>query len=125
ELMVAVAIISVVAAIAYPSYKEYVNRANRTEGQSLLSDAAAAQERYQAQNFVYITDNTKLDKLGISATSKTKKYDLEVDSETGDGGYTLTAKQKFGDTTCGDLTLNALGDRDRKGSGKTIDECWR
>ncbi|MQK16898.1 prepilin-type N-terminal cleavage/methylation domain-containing protein, partial [Escherichia coli] len=52
ELMVAVAIISILAAIAYPSYREYVNRGNRSEGQALLSDAAAAQERYYAQNFV-------------------------------------------------------------------------
>lgn len=124
ELMVAVAIVSIVMAIAYPSYKEYANRANRTEGHSLLSDAAAAQERYYAQNFVYITTTANLTKLGIGTTSKTKKYDLEVSSVTNDGGYTLKAKQKFNDNACGDLTLTALGDRGRSGS-KSLDDCWR
>ena len=50
ELMIVVAIIGILAAIAYPSYDEYVKRSNRTEGQALLSDASARQERYFGQN---------------------------------------------------------------------------
>lgn len=125
ELMVAVAIISILAAIAYPSYREYVNRGNRSEGQALLSDAAAAQERYYAQNFVYITSPANLNKLGINTDSKTRKYTLSVSTVANDGGYTLTATQQFGDTACGNLTLDALGERKITGSGKTRDECWR
>ena len=50
EMMIVVAIIGILAAIAYPSYQEYVLRGNRSEGQALLNDAAARQERYFAQN---------------------------------------------------------------------------
>ncbi|HBP5388065.1 TPA: prepilin-type N-terminal cleavage/methylation domain-containing protein, partial [Pseudomonas aeruginosa] len=46
ELMIVVVIIAILAGIAYPSYDEYVKRGNRTEGQALLSEAAATQERY-------------------------------------------------------------------------------
>ena len=46
ELMITVAIIAILAAVAYPSYSEYVKRGNRSEGQALLNDTAALQERY-------------------------------------------------------------------------------
>ena len=45
ELMITVAVIAILAAVAMPSYREYVLRGNRLEAQSLLSDAAARQER--------------------------------------------------------------------------------
>ena len=60
ELMITVAIIGILAAIAYPSYTEYVLRSNRTEGQALLNDAAARQERYYAQNNTYADTPAKL-----------------------------------------------------------------
>ncbi len=135
EMMIVVAIIGILAAIAYPSYDEYVKRGNRTEGQALLSDASARQERYFGQNNAYITSDADIAKLGLKNgnTSETGKYELAVEVITDggspprpiDGGYTLTAKQKFGDTKCGNLTLNALGAKDRSGSGKTAAECWR
>ncbi len=125
EILVVVAIISILATIAYPSYREYVNRGNRSEGQALLSDTSAAQERYYAQNFVYITEDADIGKLNTRTTSPTGKYTLSVSSAAGDGGYTLTANQQFNDTDCGNLTLNALGVPGITGSGKTRDECWR
>ena len=127
ELMIVVAIIGILAAIAYPSYDEYVKRGNRTEGQALLSDASARQERYFGQNNAYITSDADIAKLGLrnGNTSETGKYTLSVGTNNGDGGYTLTAEQQFGDTKCGNLTLTALGAKDRTGSGKTAAECWR
>lgn len=46
ELMIVVGILGILAAIAYPNYMEYVQRSNRSEGQALLQDAAAGQERF-------------------------------------------------------------------------------
>ncbi|HLD66296.1 MAG TPA: type IV pilin protein [Pseudomonas sp.] len=125
ELMITVAIIGILAAVAYPSYTEFVHRGNRSEGMEQLNDAAARQERYYAQNNVYVTDTDDIAQLGRSATSSTGKYTLSVEVIDGDGGYTLTATQTFGDTACGNLTLNALGTKDRTGSEKTKEECWR
>jgi len=126
ELMIVVAIIGILAAIAYPSYDEYVKRGNRAEGQALLSDASARQERYFGQNNSYVTADSDIAKLGLKTgnMSETGKYALSVATEDGDGGYTLTAEQKFGDTKCGNLTLNALGIKGNSGS-KTANECWR
>jgi len=126
EVMIVVVVIGILAAIAYPSYTEYVQRANRSEGQAMLADASARQERYFAQNNVYITANNDLGKLGLGGTaSETGKYNLSVASVNGDGGYTLTAEEEFGDTKCGDLSLNALGKKDRSGSGKSVEDCWK
>lgn len=124
EIMIVVVIIGILAAIAYPSYDEYVKRGNRTEGQAFLSDVAARQERYFAQNNAYITSVANIKKLGLdNANSPTSKYTVAIG--TGGGGYTLTATQSFGDIKCGNLTLNALGVRGRSGGGKTVEECWR
>ena len=128
ELMIVVAIIGILAAIAYPSYDEYVKRGNRTEGQAFLSDVAARQERYFSQNNKYITANTAAARksLGLSsANSPTSKYTLAIATVANDGGYTLTANQQFGDTKCGNLSLNALGVKNRSGSGKSVNDCWR
>ncbi len=131
EVMIVVAIVGILAAIAYPSYQEYVMRSNRSEGMAMLNDAAARQERYFAQSNTYVTSNSDIGKLNMRSssaseiTSDTGKYTLSVGSVASDGGYTLTAEQKFGDTKCGNLTLNALGAKGRSGSGKSVEECWR
>nr|WP_273232360.1 type IV pilin protein [Pseudomonas kuykendallii] len=105
EMMIVVAIVGILAAIAYPSYQQYVLRSNRTEGQALLNDAAAREERYFAQNNVYVSAAGDLGKLNLpstttsgtgsdvtsSALSPTGKYKLTVSKVDNDGGYTLTA----------------------------------
>ena len=132
EVMIVVAIIGILAAIAYPSYDEYVKRGNRTEGQAFLSDVAARQERYFSQNNAYITAVADIAKLGLSsANSPTNKYTVGLAG--GGGGYTLTVTNSFNDTKCGNLTLNALGDKGAKGkttAGSAADrtfvlDCWR
>lgn len=127
EVMIVVAIIGILAAIAYPSYDEYVKRGNRTEGQALLSDASARQERYFAQNNEYITDDADIAKLGLrnGNESETGKYELTVSKANDDGGYRLVAEQQFGDTKCGNLTLTAVGTKGRTGSDKSVEDCWR
>lgn len=127
ELMLVVTIIGILATIAYPSYDEYVKRSNRSEGQALLNDTSARQERYFSQNSAYITDTTDITKLGLrnGNKSETGKYTLTVSKSANDGGYTLTATQNFGDIKCGNLTLNAQGLKGRSGSGKSVSDCWK
>lgn len=127
EVMIVVLIIGIIAAIAYPSYDEYVKRGKRTEGQALLSDASARQERYFAQNNAYIITNADIAKLGLKNGDKSETgiYTLTVSKANNDGGYTLLAEQGFNDTKCGNLQLNALGEKDRTGSENSIQDCWR
>lgn len=129
EVMIVVAIIGILAAIVYPSYDEYVKRGYRSEGMALLNDVVARQERYYAQTHTYITASADLDKLGLKVSSDkvasaTGKYAVTVEKLDNDGGYTLTATQSFGDTKCGNLTLNGLGVKGRSGS-KSLNDCWK
>ena len=70
ELMITVVVIGILAAIAYPSYQEFVKRGNRTEGQAFLSEVAARQERYYAQNHAYIKADADLGKLKLKNDDK-------------------------------------------------------
>ncbi|WP_312669082.1 type IV pilin protein [Stutzerimonas nitrititolerans] len=127
ELMVTVVIIGILASIAFPSYQEFVKRGNRTEGQAFLSEVAARQERYFAQNNEYTDDVDKL-KLKNGSTSETGKYELSIvideDADADDGGYTLTAEEQFNDDACGNLTLTATGIKGVTGS-KAAADCWK
>lgn len=127
EVMIVVLIIGILAAIAYPNYSEYVNRGNRSEGQAFLNDVSARQERYFSQNNAYITNDSDVAKLALKNGNKseTGKYELALSKVDNDGGYTLTAKEQFNDTKCGNLTLNARGVRGRTGSGMSAEDCWR
>lgn len=90
EMVVVVAVIGILLGIAIPSYQNYVIRSNRTEGQALLSDAAARQERYYSQNpgVGYTKDVAK---LGMSsANSPNNLYNLTIATPTSTT-YTLTA----------------------------------
>ncbi|PYC28119.1 pilus assembly protein PilE [Aquipseudomonas alcaligenes] len=130
ELMIAVVVVGILAAIAIPNYTEYLTRSSRSEGHALLSEAAARQERFFAQNNRYVTSGADINLLALRNTSGTVVrsengyYELSVSSVAGDGGYTLTATQRFGDTGCGNLTLNAIGDKGRTGT-KPLDQCWK
>jgi type IV pilus assembly protein PilE len=125
ELIITVIIIGVLAAIAYPGYSEYMRRGQRAEGQVLLNEAASRQERYFSQNNAYVTANGDLTDLGLKngEKSETGKYTLSVSVVAGDGGYTLTANGNFDDSECGNLTLDALGQKGFTGTGE-LEDCW-
>ncbi|MFV3306215.1 type IV pilin protein [Pseudomonas sp. NY15181] len=133
ELMMVVAIVAILATITYPNYRQYVLRANRTEGQALLLDAAAREERYFAQNSRYVVATRDLALLGLprvtakGADSTNGRYLLSVEpGAEEEGGYRLTATPQGAQTqdlSCGALSLNTLGAQ-RSAAGDAAD-CWR
>lgn len=123
EVMIAVVIIGILAAIAFPSYREYILRGQRTEGVALLSEGAARQERFYAQNNTYA--NT-VAALNMEANSANALYTLSVANATATT-YTLTATAINGqtdDARCGNLGLNQAGDRTISGT-RDVEYCWR
>lgn len=123
EMMIVVAIIGILAGIAIPSYQEYMLRGNRTEGMAMLSDAAARQERYYAQNNTYADSVAK---LGVNANSNNNLYTLAV-SNVSSTTYTLTATAigaQVKDSKCGDLGLNQAGVKTETGTG-AVSDCWK
>lgn len=125
ELMIVMAIIAILAGVAYPSYQSYITRSNRTEGITLLNDAAARQERFFSQNNAYATTAAQ---LGLaSANSAHNLYQLQINLP-GAGQYVLTAapinSQLAADTACRSLTLDQAGTRGVTGS-TAVNDCWR
>ncbi|MGJ7583180.1 type IV pilin protein [Variovorax sp. RHLX14] len=130
ELMITVAIVAILAAIAYPSYTEYARRSRRVEGQNLLNDAAARQERWRAQNGSYTNVASNL-KLPNGTASQNGDYTLVLSAaaDGSDGGYTLKAQRtgvQASDSKCGDFTLDAKGIKNMAADTPgTAASCWR
>jgi len=60
ELMVAVAVITILAAIAYPSYLSQMRKSRRSEVESTLMDIAQRQQQYLLDARAYAPDVTTL-----------------------------------------------------------------
>lgn len=132
ELMVVVAVVAILAAIAYPSYQEYVMRARRVEGQGMLNEAAARQERWRAQNGSYLFSGEAKDiaaqlKLPYGEKSEHGYYTLAVAGDA--SNYVLTAERagaQTNDAKCGNFTLDAAGKKGMvTGTPGTVELCWR
>jgi len=56
ELMIVVAIASILTMIAVPAYQSSMAKARRSDGQAALMDAMAREERYFTANNTYTTN---------------------------------------------------------------------
>ncbi len=90
EVMITVAIISILAAIAYPSYSNYLQRARLAEARSQLMDARAKLEQYYQDNRQYTgADGTGFpcNSTILNANMKSFAYTCALTATT----YTVTA----------------------------------
>ena len=119
ELMIVVAIISILAAISFPAYDAYVIRGKRAEGRAMLMDAASKMEKHYGDCLKFGTniaaakdcaaDNVNL--CGAAAClSETDKYTLSLDN-AGANSYTVEATPSFDDTECGTFKLKHTGEK--------------
>jgi len=121
EIMIVVAIISILAAIGYPAYQDSVRKSKRTDARSALLKAAALQERWYMNTNAY---TTTLANIG-GATSPDGYYAITVNN-TACGNNSCfqvvaTPAAPFSDPGCTTLTLNELG---QQGSTGSSTECW-
>lgn len=80
ELMVVIAIVSILAAIAIPSYAEYTKRARRADATTTLLRAVSRAERFFLNTNSYPTEAspgaTSLAAMGIATTSVNGYYNI-------------------------------------------------
>lgn len=135
ELMVVVAIITIIASVGYPSYMGHITRANRTAAKSVLLQVADRQEQFFANNKRYANDLTDLgygangfminDQGAMTAAGAGDRiYQVQINAAT-PVTYTIAAvpqlRQAGHDTQCMTLTLTNAGQRGQTGPST---ECW-
>lgn len=126
EMMIVVAIMTILGAVAMPSFTNQIRRSNRTDATSALLRVAAEQEKFYLQNNSYADD---VDALG-SASSDAGYYTLTVTAGNA-AGFTLVATPTVGgpqanDATCARFSINANGQRAAEDTvgGDTSEVCW-
>lgn len=137
ELMIVVAIVSILAAVAVPSYQSHVRETRRADGGAVLMQARQAMERYYSKNYTYVGAS-----LGTAATDTftdqapidggTAYYNLSLDAATATT-FQITAAATGGQAIdeCGSLAINQAGQKGAKGTAPAatgsadIQECWR
>jgi type IV pilus assembly protein PilE len=130
ELMVTVAIVSILATIAVTSYSSQVLKSRRTEAKSALLDLAGREERLFSTKNVYSIDEVFLGYATVSTPMTNMNfgngyYQLTAVTPTSTS-YTLTATPvgpQANDTACGSFTLNQLGVQTVTGTA-TAASCW-
>jgi len=142
ELMVTVAIVTILATIAVTSYTSQVQKSRRTEAKSALLDLAGREERLFSTTNVYSSDEAFLGYATVSTpmtnmTFGNKYYTLTAvvpdpaqapGPPAGIPSYILTAtpvagNNQAGDTTCKAFSVNQLGVQTVSGTG-TAASCW-
>ena len=125
ELMIVVAILSIVTAWGYGSYRDTVIKSHRSEGLGELLMIADKLERYYADHGTYAgaqlgnTENTV-----HASSSKNGYYNFSITTASAIQ-FTITATPQGGqadDSLCGTFTLDSLGTR--QASGIHGDKCW-
>lgn len=126
EVMIVVAVISILTAIALPSYSEYIRRGHRAEARAGLMQAAQWLERAATATGTYPL--AAAFPAGLKDVPG-KRYDITLASADG-RVYALTATPKgaqLGDK-CGAYTLTQAGVRGANGKVQTDagfdGTCW-
>lgn len=140
ELMVVVAIASILLAVAVPSYLYEVRKSRRTDAKTALLDLAGREERYfSTNNFAYTTSLASLGYAGtLPLTLGSGYYQITTANFTVTAGsstvlptYTITATIMPGtdqtkDTTCASFTVTNAGAQTSLNSGgsDSTASCW-
>ena len=122
ELMITVAIISILAAFALPAYGRYVERARRVQAITAISDMQMRLERWRADNPTYLVTNGA---AGFGNFTTTDYYTIALSGASATG-YTLTATgtgPQASDSKCATVSIVYLNGATTRGSGQDV--CWK
>ncbi len=134
EIMIVVAIISILAAVAYPSYQEHVIKSKRAKAEACLLEQAQFMERFYTTNLRY--DQTTAG-VAVALPAGGCRTDLETAPASynfsflgavGQRTYTIQAvpqgAQAAGDDECGTLSITQAGVKGETGT-QDVRYCWK
>jgi len=132
EVMVVVAIVSILIAIALPSYRQHVEDSRRTAAKAMLMQNYQYMQRFYSANSSYSTG------IGNTATAPVLPYTKAPADATGSAiSYNITIQASTNTTfvlqavptgsmtndKCGTLSISNTGARGA--SSGTLADCWR
>ncbi|MGA7179923.1 MAG: type IV pilin protein [Thiobacillaceae bacterium] len=130
ELVIAVAIIGILATIAYASYTNYVKRGHRAEAKSALMQDATILERNFTEANRYDQTSAGNATGGLimlqAPTNGNAAYNIAVAFANAGQNFTLTATRAgvMAGDSCGDFTLNNLGQQNLTNNTDSVADCW-
>jgi type IV pilus assembly protein PilE len=120
ELMIVVAIISILASIAIPAYSDYVTRGKIAQAISELADARIKMEQFYQDNRTY-SPGINAASLGIASGSKS--YFTYALSSVGLTSYTITATG-VGTISTYSYTINQSNTKTSATPWGNSSTCW-
>ena len=124
ELIIVVAIITILASFAVPNYNSYVVRANRAAAKQFILEIASKQEQYRLDARQYATDITGsgAGKLNMVPPTEAGRYDFALAACAAPcATYTITATPKAAfpkQVEDGWLAMDHLGTKTSEFAGK-------
>jgi type IV pilus assembly protein PilE len=121
ELLIVIAIVSILAALAYPAYIKQIIRGQRTSGQNFIMDLAQRNEQFFLDNKAYATTMAQLGYAALPA-EVAPYYQLPAVAQVAAGanttvGYNISmapaASTRLAIANDGTLWVNNLGQRYR------------
>jgi type IV pilus assembly protein PilE len=127
ELMIVVAVVSLLALVAVPAYTDAVAKTRRAEARSAIMQAATALERFYTSNNTYTTTLSAAGAKAFSGdTLASSAYTISVAAGTSGiiSSYVITATPRnWSDTPCGALTMTESGAKGESGTSD-VAYCW-
>jgi type IV pilus assembly protein PilE len=132
EVLITVVIVGLLAAAVLPTYQSSVQKSRRADGRAALTDLAAKQEKFFAQNNSYTTEVEGEDGLNLArTTSLTGHYDLTVMACAGGAisrCYLLIGTAtglQADDHSCYTMMIDNVGRKTANNfAGDSFSECW-
>jgi len=128
ELMITIAILSLLAAVAYPSYSNYTRRSHIADGLTQLNDLRLQQEQYFQENRTYLKEGTTDECAVVPKTNKYFSFSCSAVSAT---SFTWVASNKGSGILGGsDEYQYSIDDNGNQKTlafeGDTVDlNCWK
>ncbi|MTI13465.1 type IV pilin protein [Sansalvadorimonas verongulae] len=139
EILIVLAIVSILMSIAYPSYRDYIVRASRSDAHVAIQKVAMAEERIYAVSSQY-TGN--MDSLGgrespeglyelaaVTGIWSGTNCALAVNDTTATNSYTILAtptagKSQENDSDCTCIYFDSRGVKGSTGGRANAQDCW-
>ena len=124
ELMIVLAVLSIIVAVGYPSYQEQVRKSHRAEGIGQLLELADRMERAYSDRGTYPTDITEV----YVATTENGLYSLSIVTANNISftvSATPTSVKNQNEDKCHTFTLTSLGQKSVSGGSLGTDQCWK